>query len=156
MNTERQQQWNRQAGQDKRLATDELHNKRKGRRLRNALALFFNYTVLATSASCNTLEKFNPLSKARWFSHAGIVKVFLTDLVFLAKSTSDLINVAKAFSPNPFSPLTSVAVGGCIPSSSNPKIYNAIASVAPDRISSIESPYVVHPSKSGNSARIHV
>ena len=46
------------------------------------------YTILSslTKASCSRLLKLMLASSARLLSHAGIVSVFLTDFVFLAKS----------------------------------------------------------------------
>ena len=51
------------------------------------------YNVFSTNASCNNCEKLMPFSKARSLSHAGMVKVFFTDLLFLAKSISVCTNV---------------------------------------------------------------
>ena len=51
------------------------------------------YIVFSTNASCRIWEKLIPFASALSFSHAGIVKVFFTDLLFLAKSISVYTNV---------------------------------------------------------------
>lgn len=45
--------------------------------------IVYIYIVFSTNASCKSWEKLIPLASARSFSHAGIVKVFFTDLLFL-------------------------------------------------------------------------
>ena len=55
--------------------------------------MVYIYIVFSTNASCRIWEKLMPFASALSFSHAGIVKVFFTDLLFLAKSISVCTNV---------------------------------------------------------------